>query len=169
MAGILYRTKCSRHFVRRLMTTQTYSKRFSVPVTRIWISSAIAIGGVYAAWQLLGGATKSEIGVVLGAFISVSVTLLGFLLAALSILSALVNRRLVMNMQKTGHYQQLTKEMFVTAAAYLVAMVLSLLALFLDGDALRYACAITSGAVLFATLEMISSGLKFYRVMILLN
>lgn len=40
---------------------------------------------------------------------SLSATLLGFLIAALSILSALVSRRLVMNMQKTGHYEQLTK------------------------------------------------------------
>lgn len=151
------------------MTTQAYSERFSVPVTRRWISSAIAVGGAYAAWRLLDGASKSEMGTLLGAFTSVSVTLLGFLLAALSILSALVNRRLVMNMQKTGHYEELTKDMFVTAAAYLVAMVLSLLALFLDGDALRYAAAATSGAVLFATLEMIASGHKFYRVMILLD
>lgn len=151
------------------MTTQVYSARFSVTATRLWTNFAIAAGGMYAAWRVLHGATKSDIGTMLGAFASVSVTLLGFLLAALSILSALVNRRLVMNMQRTGHYEQLTKELFITAAAYLVAMVLSLLALFFDGDALRYAAAATSGAILFATLEMIASGHKFYRVMILLD
>lgn len=53
---------------------------------------------------------------------SLSATLFGFIFSALSILGALWNRQLIVNMQKTGHFNELLNNMALAACSAIVVM-----------------------------------------------
>jgi hypothetical protein len=72
------------------------------------------------------GLGTEELRTASSVFAQVSATMLGFLIAALSILATIANTILVQNMQKTGHYLFFLKRTFVTAAAYGVTMLVAL-------------------------------------------
>lgn len=54
----------------------------------------------------------SDIRAAANAMAQMSVTMLGFILAALAILISIANSRLIRNMQKTGHYNILIRRLF---------------------------------------------------------
>lgn len=152
------------------MTTQAFSMKYSVTPVRRLVSVVLSVAAAGGVWRWHPQTMSvGDYGALLSTVASVSATLLGFLIAALAILSALVNRRLVMNMQRTGHYQQLTEELFISAAAYLLVLVVSMAAFLVIGDVFRFAIILTTAGLTFATLELLAAGMKFYRVMILLG
>lgn len=102
---------------------------------------------------------------VSGAFAGVGGTLLGFMIAGLSILTAVIDRRAVVNLRKTGHYDVLLHEVYWTSAWYLVATVVSLLSLFFVGEWLVYGISVATFAMVLATMLFISVGRKFALVM----
>lgn len=66
---------------------------------------------------------------VAGVLAGVSGTLLGFLITAVALLTAVMDRRLVANMRKTGHYQRLVSETFATCIGLFATTVLCIVAL----------------------------------------
>jgi hypothetical protein len=94
-------------------------------------------------------------------FAAVSGTLLGFIIAALSILTAMINRRLVSNLRKTGHYDQLLHDFFITAGGYLATMTVSLVTLFLNDSIAMYGLYLSSFVMVWATLCFVVTGRKF--------
>ena len=64
-----------------------------------------------------------------GVVAQISVTMLGFILAALAILMSIGSSRLVRNMKKTGHYKVLTQRMFGSLAAFGVLAVFGVMLL----------------------------------------
>lgn len=102
---------------------------------------------------------------IIQAYISVSVTLLGFGMATLSVLSALTSHVLVKNMQKTGHFKHLLTELYVTSGLFFILLIDSLIALFLPESIIDKVLVIST-ALLFAAFSMLaSSGNKFYIVL----
>lgn len=86
---------------------------------------------VYAAhssglFQDLG---ESDSRVAAGIFAQIAATMLGFLVAALSILASISGHRLLRNMQRSGHYRVLLRGFFLNATAYAVAMLAAFFAL----------------------------------------
>lgn len=59
---------------------------------------------------------------IAGTFASVAGTLLGFTIAALSILLAVSEKQLIVNLRKIGHYDAILHDLYFTAAGYLTAM-----------------------------------------------
>jgi hypothetical protein len=60
-----------------------------------------------------------------------SATLLGFLVSAGALLYAVANTRLVRNLQRTGHFNALLRDLFAAAGAFLIALLIALACLFL--------------------------------------
>lgn len=60
----------------------------------------------------------------------IAATMLGFVLAALAILSTIAGSKLLRNMQKTGHYRVLLERMLSVTAAFGVLMTVSLVCIF---------------------------------------
>lgn len=86
-----------------------------------WVSSAafsaiLAIGGEY--FELLAGLGAEDAKSAAGILAQLSGTMLGFVLAALAILTTLGNTTLVANMQQTGHFSMLLKRMFGSVVAF---------------------------------------------------
>lgn len=61
---------------------------------------------------------------------SVAATMLGFIIAALAILASIASMRLLRNMQRTGHYQNLLARLLICAAAFAALLCFSLGAMF---------------------------------------
>jgi predicted lysophospholipase L1 biosynthesis ABC-type transport system permease subunit len=57
-----------------------------------------------------------------GIFAQIAATMLGFLIAALSILASISSHRLLRKMQEEGHYRVLLRRFFINSTAYAVAM-----------------------------------------------
>jgi hypothetical protein len=137
--------------------------------TRRLISVVASAGIAYLAWDSLGVQVDLDLKPMLGAFASVSATLLGFLLAALAILRAAEGRTLVANMRKTGHSDTLLNEMFFAAVSCFIVLLTSLAGFFVAGKALIYVYAFVAGSATFMFVELWASGRKFYQVMINLD
>lgn len=132
----------------------------------------LAVGVVCALvayWKFGFFATDESAYRVVQAFAGVSGTLLGFLIAGLSILTAVIDRRAVINLRRTGHYDGMLHEVYWASAWYLVSLILSLICLFFAGQWLIYGMSITTGTMVFATLLFVSAGRKFSLVMKLLQ
>lgn len=61
---------------------------------------------------------------------AVAATMLGFIIAALAILASIAGMRLLRNMQRTGHYQNLLARLLICAAAFALLLCFSLIAMF---------------------------------------
>lgn len=137
-----------------------------------WISLFLAIAAGAGAWCALGSGISpwcagkardaSEIYQVVGQFSSISGVLLGFLIAALSILTTIGDRQLMKNIRKTGHLTVLLREMFFASTAFLVTLSLSLVCLFLPLPYAAHISAIVVAIFVFSTGLLVSAGRKFY-------
>ncbi|MDM1272637.1 hypothetical protein ABEF79_06905 [Acinetobacter sp. ANC 7454] len=68
----------------------------------------------------------------------ISGTILGFLLTAVAMLTAVMDRKLVENMVKTGHYRVFIVDCFINSFLFLVVIVLGLASLFFTNPYLSY-------------------------------
>lgn len=88
-------------------------------------------------------------------------TLLGFLITSISLITALMDRRLVANMIKTGHYQRLVSDTILTCAFLLIVIVSCLITLLAQG---HIVLCIFSFTLLFTSLSifyLIEAGRRF--------
>lgn len=72
---------------------------------------------------------------IVGIFAQISATMLGFLMAALSILATVSGNRLMRNLRKTGHYRSLLSGFFLNTVAFTAAMLASFAALLISNGA----------------------------------
>lgn len=100
---------------------------------------------------------------------SVAVTMLGFMLAMLAILVSLSDRRLIRNMNKTGHFTTLLRKLYIAAAYFGAFMLAALACLFLECEGLRVGTSVSIGLLSGASFQLMESGHRLWRVLDLLN
>lgn len=127
----------------------------------LWIRIAISAAIAWLLWSHIGTFSDDALHSAAGALAGVTATMLGFVIAALSILTAVANQRLLRNMQKTGHYKKLLHELYHASAAYAGGMVASLASIFLSTPFVTWSMTVTIFAVSYSTLMIISVGQKF--------
>ncbi|MEN7430399.1 hypothetical protein VA599_06545 [Chromobacterium sp. TRC.1.1.SA] len=115
-------------------------------------------------YNLLSRLSASDARTFLGLLAQVSVTMLGFLLAALAILASIAGHRLVRNMQKTGHYRVLLSCFFIDTVAYGFAAAVALVA-YLANTHLILGTLLAMVSFLFASLLLLDVGWRFWLVL----
>lgn len=148
--------------------------RFS-PMKRLWLNTIVSFKTVTSfivavcLWRHRELFCEGTLHEAASAFAAIAATLLGFMIAALSILTSIVNQKLVRNMQKTGHYARLLSELYQTAACYALVMVVALFSIFLSTPYVIWGMTAAVFAMTFSTAMMISVGQKFWKVLLTLN
>ncbi len=130
-----------------------------------WLKAILPVLGGLAVWYFMVDAPADKLRNIAGTFAAVAGTLMGFMIAALSILTAMVNRRLIANLRQTGHYNRLLHELFLASAAYLVTLILALVSLFLSDAWVLQSVALATAAMIAATVLFVFAGHKFTLVM----
>lgn len=149
------------------MNTMTLSKPSSAPAMGSWISIAALLAAMGGAWLLApeGGSIPTT----LGTFAQIAGTMLGFLITALSILTAMINVKLLANMKRTGHYEALVDRLIFTSAFFLVTMLVSMAAMLLPGDWARHGLSVASGLMAFSSVWLVLTGRNFHSVILAVN
>ena len=135
----------------------------------LWIRIGISAAIAWLLWSHIDTFSDDALHNASSAFAGVTATMLGFMIAALSILTAVANQKLLRNMQRTGHYKKLLHELYHTSAAYAAGMVASLTSIFLSAPYISWSMTLTIFAVTYSTLMIISVGHKFWVVLINLH
>ncbi|QCS11854.1 hypothetical protein E3H47_04670 [Acinetobacter radioresistens] len=94
----------------------------------------------------------------------ISGTILGFLLTAVAMLTAVMDRKLVENMRKTGHYKVFIIDCFINIFLFLIVIGLGIICLFFANPYLSY---ILYGVIFFtsaAILMLIEQGRRFILI-----
>lgn len=103
------------------------------PTTKFWLKWAIVstacVGAVWH-YRLIDQLAPSDLKGAIGVIVQLSVTMLGFVLAALTVLATIAQTRLVRNMHKTGHYGVLLSRMFACLLMFGLVSLVGLVLLF---------------------------------------
>ncbi len=132
----------------------------------IKLSLGISAGFIWLCWycEFFPEVSIADAKAYLGLLAQISATMLGFLLAALAILASITSTRLVRNMQKTGHYGVLLRQFFINAIAYMISMLVSLVAYWIHANVLLPLLFATF-SFLFACCLLADVGWRFWLVM----
>jgi len=128
---------------------------------------ATEVGGVL--WLASPSLKDDRIVSVLSAIAAASGTLLGFLITAVTLLTAVMDRTLVANMRKTGHYQRLVRETFQSCGVLLATLVASVAAMFMSDAGLFITFCVVIGLATLSVLQMVETGVRFSRIFTLLS
>lgn len=97
---------------------------------------ALSLAGAWYLCTVALPMEEKDIRDAIGVLVGASATLLGFLVSSGALLYAVANTRLVKNLQRTGHFQKLLADLFIDATAFLVALIIGLVCLFLPATLL---------------------------------
>ena len=148
------------------MGKQLIKKIFKSPdFVCLWL----ALLSGWLAYEYLFSMDEDKILGVVGVFATVSVTLMGFSMTALAILTALTNRRLLVNMAKTGHARRLYQGLFGATTWFLFSLIVSLVGLFWRGDPLIWVTILLISIFSFALAKFVYAGVRFYIVLMALE
>lgn len=155
------------------MSTSHLLNKFSVSPAMSWsegVFQVILLGSVaYLADQALWGLDEPRLLGVATTLSGLSGTLLGFLVAALSVLVAVSDKPLIRNMRKTGHFTVLLKNLFGAAVAFLLTLIFAGASLFLELPLLHFATIITTVLLVNALYFFVIAGRRFYKVMMFVS
>lgn len=141
----------------------------SVPWTTLLLRAGLSLFGAALLWHYGQALPEARILAISSAIAGAAGTLLGFLLTAVALLTAVMDRALVANMRKTGHYQRLVHESFLTCGWMLAALVMSVMNMLLDGRPLVIAFCLTIFLSIFSVLQLVEAGVRFTRVFVILK
>lgn len=94
--------------------------------------------------------------------------MLGFLVAATTLVTALFDRTLISNMRKTGHYKVLMNDTFLCCAMLLLTIVVSVAALVVEENILKFVATAVSFTFTLSMLYVYESGRRFSLVVMAL-
>lgn len=114
-----------------------------------------------AAFLLLSQNGEIQPRLIAGTFSTVTGILLGFLVTALTVLTAVSDRRLSINMQKTGHYRHLFDRIFESCVLLFAALVIALVCLFLPTSAVTGGVALCAAVLSAGLAAFVEAGWKF--------
>ncbi|MDM1324884.1 hypothetical protein ACTL4S_07765 [Acinetobacter lwoffii] len=96
---------------------------------------------------------------------TISATLLGFLLTAIAVLTALMDKTLIANMRKTGHYPKFLRLALFTSSIFLIVTILAFLVLLLyRTDFSPIAFSLMIGYLVLSFLLLIRTGYSFFKI-----
>ena len=101
-------------------------------ILRLGFVVAIASLSVWLLWGVDLNAGRIDLRNAVNVIAGVNATLVGFLVSAGALLYAVANTRLVRNLQRTGHFGRLLHNLFLAAGAFLVALVIAVVCLFVS-------------------------------------
>lgn len=106
-----------------------------------------------------------DYGAFVGLMASLAGTLLGFLLTALAIITALPDQRFVANLGRTGHGKKLYTELCGAAFVFVLITAASLAYFLVGGDWEANVASLVGAYFALGLLVMASAGYKFYQVL----
>jgi hypothetical protein len=90
---------------------------------------------------------------------------LGFLLTAIAVLTALMDKTLIANMRKTGHYPKFLRLALFTSSIFLIVTILAFLVLLLyRTDFSPIAFSLMIGYLVLSFLLLIRTGYSFFKI-----
>ncbi|HDU8695023.1 TPA: hypothetical protein RG731_000182 [Morganella morganii subsp. morganii] len=129
----------------------------------LFISCILTLSAWYFEWfyELDNSAIRSAASVAA----QVSATLLGFLIAGLSILASVSGNRLLKKMQSSGHYHVLLKKIFIVSIWYALSLVIGCWTVISPANSLFISAYISLFAFLSAMLMLGDIGWRFWLVL----
>lgn len=104
-----------------------------------------------------------------GAVASSSGTILGFLITAIALMAAIMDRDLMRNLRATGGYKVLIVRSFVCAALYLALLVLSICLLLPWGEASKQLLLAIVFIGALASIHLLLTGISFCRIIVTIS
>lgn len=129
---------------------------------RALIASSVTVGAYY--FSVLENLTSADLNNVAAVVAQIAATMLGFVLAALAVLTTIADTRLVRNMKKTGHYHVLVLRLQGTVAAFGIVCVVGIALLFVPGRHLLFRYVLVA-AIIFSALLLFDAIRKFWIVL----
>lgn len=104
----------------------------SVHWKTLWSRIAISLILVVAFHFCLGYIKKESLVGSAGVITGLAGTLLGFLITSMSLITALMDKTLIKNMIKTGHYKRLVSDAIITCISLLILIIFCLICAILN-------------------------------------
>ncbi|WP_147408748.1 MULTISPECIES: hypothetical protein [Halomonadaceae] len=101
--------------------------------------------------------------------VALSGTLIGFMMASLSMLVSAADRPFLQNLRRSGHFKGLVREILTTVILWLAVIVVALAGHFVVGDYQRYVVAIATALLTLSFIHFIIVGRKFKMVIEMLS
>lgn len=137
--------------------------------TGLTLAVGIAVGlfSYHYALNIIDGSRDQQIS-VLGTIAQISVSMMGFMLAALAILASISDKPLIKNMANLGLFKDLLLSLFTACSIYMISFLISASVLVL-GDFGMHWKDILLGAVCSSIVATVQIGWKFWKVLSNLN
>lgn len=146
------------------MSAATQSRHISERVIVLSSRSAIALLAPVAFWYFSRGLEADRLYAIAGVLAGATATLLGFLITAVSILTALLNRQLLQNMRRTGHYRRLILDTFLACALLFFTILTCIVSMFLSGIPLASLFSVMLFVALLGFIYVAEAGHRFYTI-----
>lgn len=101
--------------------------------------------------------------------VALSGTLIGFMMASLSMLVSAADRPFLQNLRRSGHFKGLVREILTTVLLWLAVIVVALAGHFVVGDYQRYVVAIATALLTLSFIHFLIVGRKFKMVIEMLS
>lgn len=138
----------------------------SVKAMRHWLSFACAAAVTLACayFRPYDGLAPADLRSAAGVVAQISATMLGFMIAALSILATITHTVLLQNMQKTGHFLVLLRRMYLAAVSYGITM-LAAMAGVISSEIAGWAVWLVTFLVTWSSALLVDFGYRFWMVL----
>lgn len=101
--------------------------------------------------------------------VPVAGVLLGFILTALSILVAVIDKTLITNMVRTGHFSNFIKQAFFSSFLLFLLIILGFIILGMPNAWIKYSFSILFVFICLTVYELFITSRRFYNVIIIMS
>ncbi|EMK5854216.1 hypothetical protein V9I00_002097 [Salmonella enterica] len=136
--------------------------RWQILLSRVLISAGVVGLFWYKSDAVRVEALINASGVITG----LAGTLLGFLITSMSLITALMDKRLIINMIKTGHYKRLIADTILTCIFLLILIIFCLMCLILQAQLVK---CFFYGVTFFITISILylfEAGHRFSKIVL---
>lgn len=100
---------------------------------------------------------------------SIAGVILGFVFTAISILTAVMDKTLIANMMKTGHFQNFVKQAFYSCFLLMILIAVSLLTFVLPQLYLKHIFVVMIGFLTYTSIALITTANRFYNIIVVMS
>jgi hypothetical protein len=131
-----------------------------------WVAGSALVWICLAHWPI---ADEALLHGLANGYASTAGTMLGFVLAMITVLISMSDRRLIRNMARTGHFVRLLGKLYGCAIYFGLALVIALPLMVVKCELLRIGIALTSGLLVSAAMQLIMAGFRLWGVLKLIS